>query len=80
MTRRPTDLEEVRLALRGLSRGDPLVIAERAVELVCGVNRSIPLSEYWQNNSPKRMPARALPASICYYAPRFANRRAGVLR
>jgi hypothetical protein len=33
MTRRP-DLEEVRLALRGLSRGGLLVIAERAAELV----------------------------------------------
>ncbi len=34
MTRRPTDLEGVRLALRGLTRGDLLIIAERAAELV----------------------------------------------
>ena len=34
MTRHPTDLEGVRLALRGLSRGDLLIIAERAAELV----------------------------------------------
>jgi len=34
MTRRPTDLEAVRRALRGLTRGDLLIIAERASELV----------------------------------------------
>ncbi|MGH9897093.1 MAG: hypothetical protein ACREA0_34875 [bacterium] len=34
MIRRATDLEKVRLALRGLSRGDLLIIAERAAKLV----------------------------------------------
>ena len=34
MTRGPTDLEGVRRALRGLPRGDLLIIAERAAELV----------------------------------------------
>ena len=34
MTRRPTDLEGLRRALRGLTRGNLLIIAERAAELV----------------------------------------------
>lgn len=34
MIDRATYLEKVRLALRGLSRGDLLIIAERAAELV----------------------------------------------
>lgn len=34
MTRRAIDLEELRVALRRLSRGNLLVIAERATELV----------------------------------------------
>jgi len=38
MTRRATDLERLRVALRRLSRGDLLVIAERATELVPPAN------------------------------------------
>lgn len=34
MTRRAVDLEKVRLALRRMSRGNLLIVAERAAELV----------------------------------------------
>ncbi|EXI81723.1 MAG: hypothetical protein AW10_01031 [Candidatus Accumulibacter appositus] len=34
MARRITHLEKLRSELRGMSRGDPLIITERAIELV----------------------------------------------
>ena len=34
MTRRPVDIEKLRVALRRLSRGNLLIVAERAIELV----------------------------------------------
>jgi len=34
MTGRPVDIEKVRVALRGMSRGKLLIVAERAIDLV----------------------------------------------
>ncbi|MGH8655239.1 MAG: hypothetical protein ACREYE_25085 [Gammaproteobacteria bacterium] len=47
MTRRATDLEKVRLALRGLSRGDLQIIAERAAELVPRAKLKALLGDYF---------------------------------
>ena len=46
MTRRPTDLEGLRRALRGLTRGNLLIIAERATELVARTKLKALLADF----------------------------------
>jgi hypothetical protein len=69
MTRRPTDLEGVRRALRGLTRGDLLIIAERAAELVPKVKLKALLGGFVQIEAVAK--ARSGPESVLDEARKF---------
>lgn len=59
MTSRATDLEQVRRALRTLSRGSPLIIAERAAELVPPAELKVLLGNFINVEALTSSPAAA---------------------